>query len=180
MVDETPNVLSGQQCPFCNTNNLTLTEMEKDIPYFGKVFLFSMSCSNCHYHKADVESSEQHDPVKYSIDIQGDEDLKIRIVKSSAGTVKIPHVGSIEPGEASNGYITNVEGVINRIKKQVEVLRETSEEDSDKKKAKNILKKLTRVLWGKESLKMIIEDPSGNSAIISDKAVKDKLKVKKS
>jgi C4-type Zn-finger protein len=31
-------------------------------------------------------------------------------------------------------------------------------------------------MWGQEKLKLIIEDPSGNSAIISDKAVKSKLK----
>ena len=30
-------------------------------------------------------------------------------------------------------------------------------------------------MWGKDKLKIIIEDPTGNSAIISDKAVKSKL-----
>ena len=30
-------------------------------------------------------------------------------------------------------------------------------------------------MWGKEKLKIIVEDPSGNSAIISEKAVKSKL-----
>ena len=44
-----------------------------------------------------------------------------------------------------------------------------------KKKAKNMLKKLNRTMWGQEKLKIIIEDPSGNSAIISDKAKKSKL-----
>ncbi len=42
--------------------------------------------------------------------------------------------------------------------------------------AKEILKKLQKVKWGKEKLKIILEDPTGNSAIISDKAVKSKLK----
>ena len=31
-------------------------------------------------------------------------------------------------------------------------------------------------MWGKQKQKVIIEDPSGNSAIISDKAVVEKLK----
>jgi len=39
-----------------------------------------------------------------------------------------------------------------------------------------MVKKLQKVLWGDEKLKLIIEDPTGNSAIISDKAVKAKLK----
>jgi len=104
--------------------------------------------------------------------VDSEEDLKIRIVKSSNATIKIPHVGSIEPGEASNGYVTNVEGIINRIKKQVEFLRENAEEDSEKKKAKNMLKKLNKVLWGQEKIMLNLDDPTGNSAIISEKAAK--------
>jgi len=125
---------------------------------------------------ADVESEEKHDPVKYTIDISSEEDMKIRVVKSSAATVRIPHVTTIEPGAASIGYISNIEGILNRVKRAVEQARDGAEEQSDRKKAKNILKKLQKVMWGQESLKIIIEDPSGNSAIISEKAVKAKLK----
>ena len=53
------------------------------------------------------------------------------------------------------------------------------EDEESKKKAKNLLKKITRIIWGQEKQKIIIEDPSGNSAIISDKAIKGPLKVKK-
>ena len=173
-----PNILSGQECPMCRSKTLTLMESERDIPYFGKVYLFSMSCSNCKYHKADVECCEKGDPSKYTIEVQGDEDLNIRIVKSGNATLKIPHIITIESGAGSNGYITNVEGVLNRVKKQIESARDNAEEKEDAKKAKNLLKKLTRVLWGKDKLKIIIEDPTGNSAIISDKAVKTKLKSK--
>ena len=102
--------------------------------------------------------------------------MKVRIVKSSEATVKIPHITTITPGPASNGYITNIEGIFSRVKHEIEVVRDTAEEDEDRKKAKNLLKKITRIMWGQESQKIIIEDPSGNSAIISDKAVVEKLK----
>ena len=39
-----------------------------------------------------------------------------------------------------------------------------------------MLKKLWKVECGDEKLKIIIEDPSGNSAIISEKAKVEKLK----
>ena len=168
--------LEKQPCPMCREKTLTLTEDVKEIPYFGKVFVFSMSCSNCKYHKADIEVAEQKEPCKYTIEIEGEKDLKIRIVKSSQATLKIPHVVTIEPGPAANGYVTNVEGILNRVKHQVETAKENEEDPSAKKKAKNLLKKLNKVMWGQEKLKIIIEDPSGNSAIISDKAVKSKLK----
>ena len=61
-------------------------------------------------------------------------------------------------------------------KAEKETLASVNDSDEEaKKKAKNLLKKLLNVKWGKESLKIIIEDPTGNSAIISDKAVKSKL-----
>ncbi len=167
--------MAGQMCPMCKTKNLTLTEGSADIPVFGKIFLFSMRCSNCNYFKSDVESETKHSPVKYTFEVAGKDDLNVRVVRSSEGTIKIPHVGTLEPGINAEGFISNVEGVIMRFKKQVEVLRDEAEDDEQKKKAKNMIKKLQKVLWGDEKLKIIIEDPSGNSAIVSDKAVRSKL-----
>lgn len=170
------DILEGEQCPFCKKNTLTLREAEREVPFFGRLVIFSMDCENdeCGYHKADVEALDKKPPVNYSLTVSSEDDLKIRIVKSSTATIKIPRVGSIDPGEASNGYITNVEGVINRIKKQVEFLRDNAEENSERKKAKNMLKKLTKVLMGQEEISLQLIDPHGNSAIISEKAVKKK------
>jgi zinc finger protein len=172
-------VIENEKCPMCGEKKLTLTEMERDVPFFGQLAIFSMDCNACGYHKADVEALEEHDPVKFTIEISCEEDLKIRVIKSSYANIKIGTIATIEAGEASNGYITNVEGILNRIKRQIEFLRDNSDDPADTKKAKNHLKKLTRVLWGQEKIKIVLEDPTGNSSIISDKAVKDKLKVKK-
>lgn len=174
-----PEALENQPCPICNNNTLTLMEEEKEIPYFGNVFVFSMNCTNCKYHKADLEAAERKDPVKFTYDITSEEDMKVRIIKSSEATVKIPHISSITPGPASQGFITNIEGIFRRIKHQVEVARDNSEDKPEKTRAKNLLKKINKIMWGQEKSKIIIEDPSGNSAIISDKAEKSSLKVKK-
>lgn len=167
-----------QPCPLCLQKTLILTERETDVPYFGKVYLFSMTCNNCKYHKADIEATEQKDPVKYEFEISSEEDMKVRVVKSSEATVKLPHIATITPGPASQGYVTNIEGVLNRVKYQIESAKEMEEDEEDKKKAKNLLKKILNITWGKEKQKIIIEDPSGNSAIISDKVIKTPLKVK--
>ncbi|MBI1970774.1 ZPR1 zinc finger domain-containing protein [Candidatus Woesearchaeota archaeon] len=170
------SVLGGQECPFCKKNELTLTEKEVEIPYFGKTALFSMTCEGCKYHKADVEAVEKKEPCKYTFEISCEEDMKVRVVRSSEATIKIPHITTVTPGPASNGYVTNIEGILNRVKKQIEHLRDEEDQDDEaKQKAKNMLKKLTRVMWGQEKLKIIIEDPSGNSAILSEKAEKTKL-----
>lgn len=168
--------LDGETCPICHKKTLTLMEQESDVPYFGKVFVFSMTCSSCKYNKADVEASEQHPPSKYTLEISEEDDMNVRVVKSSEATVKIPHVMTISPGPASTGYVSNVQGILERVKQAIETSKEGEDDPSAKKKAKNMLKKLQKVMWGQEKLKLIIEDPSGNSAIISDKVKKEKLK----
>ncbi|MEM3126718.1 MAG: ZPR1 zinc finger domain-containing protein [Candidatus Woesearchaeota archaeon] len=172
----TPNSLGGQPCPICNKNTLTLTETTTEVPFFGKCYLFSMNCSSCNYHKADVESEEKKDPTRYELEISSEDDMKIRVVRSSEGTIKIPHMITIEAGPNAEGFISNIEGILERVQKIIEQARDSAEDDADKTKAKNMLKKLTRIKWGQEKAKLIIEDPSGNSAIISDKAIKSKIK----
>lgn len=173
------DIIENEHCPFCNNKTLTLMDTTKEIPYFGSCYLFSMDCSSCGYHKADIELADQQEPCKYSVELSEEKDMSIRIVKSSFATIRMPHVGDIEPGTSSNGYVTNAEGILNRMIKQLEIIRDNEEEEEDsRKKAKNLIKKLHRVVWGQEKQKLIIEDPTGNSAIISDKAIKEKLKVK--
>ena len=167
--------LKNQPCPMCKKNALTLTEDEIEVPYFDKLYVFSMTCANCKYHKADVEAVEVKEPSKFTFEVDGEKDLKVRVVKSSNATVKIPHVMTIEPGPAASGYVTNIEGILNRVKHAIETAKEDEDDASAKKKAKNMLKKINKVLWGQEKLKIIIEDPSGNSAIISDKAERSAL-----
>lgn len=168
------DVVTGEVCPVCSQKSLMLSEREQEIPYFGRVYIFSMTCTGCKFHKADVECVDRKDPARYAIEVSGPEDMAIRVVKSGQGSVKIPYVADIEPGEASNGYVTNIEGLLQRVKHQVEVIRDTEEDDAAVQKAKALIKKINRCVWGEEKLKIIIEDSSGNSAIISDKAVVQK------
>ena len=174
--------LENQKCPVCFKDSATLIEEETEIPYFGKVFVFSLKCENkeCNYHISDVECEEQKDPSRYTLEVNSEKDMCIRVVKSSNGVVKIPQLKvSIEPGVASTGYVTNVEGILDRIKKIIEDERDTTEDDDIKDNAKKLLKKIWKIKLGDMPIKLIIEDSTGNSAIISDKAKIEKLKAKK-
>ncbi len=174
-MNESEDILEKQPCPMCHNNTLTLREVARDIPFFGMCYLFSMECQSCDYHMADVEVESQEGqnrPVKYKIEIESQEDLNARVIKSSTATIKIPRLVEITPGPISNGYITNVEGILNRIKKVIESKKD-DDDPSIRKKAKSQLKKIQRVIWGREKLTLIISDPKGNSAIISEKAKKE-------
>lgn len=163
----------------CLNKTLTLREEESDIPFFGKAFVFSMTCGSCDFHKGDVEAAEPKDPVKITFTTESEEDMKVRVVKSSNASIKIPQMRmSVTSGPASNGYVSNIEGLLNKFEKIIEQQRDESQDPKVRKKAKNLLKKLRKVKWGDEKLKIVIEDPSGNSAIISERAEVKKIKKK--
>ena len=83
------------------------------------------------------------------------------------------------PGAVADGYVSNVEGLLQRFEEVLKDQMVNAEDDSDKKTAKNLLKKIRKVKWGDIPLKIIIEDSSGNSAIIDKKAVYESLRKKK-
>ncbi len=170
--------LEKQPCPFCHNKTLTLIEDVMDIPYFGKCYLFSMSCSSCNYNKSDVEAKERKEAIRYTFEVTNKKNLNVRVVKSSEATIKIPQLKlSVTPGPASEGYVSNIEGILQRFKKIIESERVSADDDDEiKQKAKNLLKKLWKVELGEMPIKIIIEDPSGNSAIISKDAKIEKIK----
>ena len=163
------DIIEGERCPICLKETLSLKEQSIEVPYFGLTHVFGMDCSSCGYHMSDVESEEQHKAVKQKFVVESEDDLNVRVIKSSSGSIKIPRMVTIEGGQPdSDGYITTIEGVLNRFK---EVLEDLKSDDDKKvaKKAKNHLKKLNKVLWGQDSLTIQLEDKTGNSMIITDK-----------
>lgn len=172
--------INNETCPVCFGKTLTLSEEEMDIPFFGKTFLFSMQCQSCDFHKSDVEAAELKDPCRITFTTEKEEDMNVRVVKSSEAILKIPQLRlSVSPGPASEGYISNIEGVLVRFEKIIEDERDNAEENDVKTTAKNLLKKIRKIKWGEIPVKIIIEDPTGNSAIISDKAIIEKIKISK-
>ena len=169
--------LKNQVCLFCKEKTLSLTEETYNIPHFGKCFLMSMNCTSCNYNSSDVEAEERKPPTKQTFTLENKKDLNVRVIKSSEATVKVPQLKmEVTPGIASNGYISNIEGVLLRFKKIIEKERDNADDPTVRKYAKNLLKKLWKAELGEFPLKIIIEDPSGNSAIISDKTEIQKLK----
>ena len=119
--------------------------------------------------------AEKKQGMQYTLEINSEDDMSIKVVKSSGATVKIPRIITMESGPASNGYITNVEGVLERVKKIIESAAESEDDKDAKKKAKKMIKKINNAILGRDKLKLVISDPSGNSTIISDKVKKKKL-----
>jgi zinc finger protein len=124
----------------------------------------------------------QREPVRYEMTIETVEDLNARVIRSTSGTIRIPELGiDVEPGTISDSYVTNIEGVLDRIQDVVVTASKWVKDDEEKYAiGMDILKKMNDARLGKQKLTVIIEDPLGNSAIISDKAVSKTLTTEES
>ena len=171
-------VIDNQQCPVCGKNKATFSEYEVEDPYVGQIAIFSIKCNACGFKNSDLEFINPGQPAEYSVDIESKEDLDIRVIKSGECEVKIPSFRiSVDSSMGSEGFISNVEGVLKRFRDQVYLLKDDPELDkSQKKKLKNIIKGLDSVFYGEKKITLKLIDRSGNSAIVADKVHVKKLK----
>ncbi len=163
-------------CPVCQTEKSlkVISHIEK-IPYFGEILESTFICDHCGYHYSDILCLDQTDPMRYSIDIES-ETLNARVVKSQSATIRIPELGlKVEPGPGSIGYISNIEGVIERFQAAVKMALKLFEDKKSQEKAFSILKDLKKVRAGKKNVKIILEDPFGQSFIAHPNVSKRKL-----
>ncbi|AXV40863.1 ZPR1 zinc finger domain-containing protein [Methanobacterium sp. BAmetb5] len=163
-------------CPLCNSHqSVEVTTKTEKIPYFGEIMESTMLCSECGFKHADTICIDQKEPVKYTLSV-GKENLNSRVVKSQSTTITIPEIGlKVEPGPQSQGYVSNVEGVLNRFEKAVKTALSWAEEDQVKMNAAQILEDLEEVRSGAKKVTMIMEDPFGHSVIADEAAVKSGL-----
>jgi zinc finger protein len=145
-----------------------------NIPFFGEVMNITSIC-DCGFRYSDTLILAQRRPVHYEMKIKAVEDLDARVVRSTSGTIRIPELGiDIEPGAASESFISNIEGVIERVEDILHNVTLWGEEEKTKR-AKELLSIFQNVRSGEYEISVIIEDPMGNSAIIADNATKRAL-----
>ncbi len=158
-------------CPACDKLGLDVAFHIHKIPYFGDVMENVISCPSCGYRHAEVIILEAREPARYTLKVESEEDMLVRVVRSGSARIEIPELGiKITPGLNSEGYISNVEGVLARIEDVLAMIK--SWEGGEK--SEELLTRIKKIKAGKEAVHLIIEDPTGNSIIISDKVLKER------
>ena len=110
-------------------------------------------------------------PVRYVFPVREPSDLNARVVRSTTGTIEIPEFGvMIEPGPICEGFISNVEGVIDRVERAVNMAI-TWSDGAELENAINLQATLQQAREGRIPFTLIIQDRDGNSAIIHPNAV---------
>lgn len=159
-------------CPCCNTDIEYLYKTE-NIPYFSDILIISAICPSCGYKFVDTQLLKHGDPARYTVAIEAEEDLAIRVVRSMSASIEIPELGvRIDPGPQCQGFVSNVEGVLDRIVTVVNMALRGGT-DEEKENAAALLADIVRVKAGTFPITLILEDPCGNSGIIAEKTVKE-------
>lgn len=157
-------------CPICQTEIEYLYQTD-EIPYFSEILIISALCPSCGFRLADTQLLRNAEPSRWDLRIETPDDLMIRVVRSMNGVISIPELGvRIDPGPACEGFISNVEGVLNRIGKVLESLLSWAEDDDERQRIRCIQDSIEQVKEGSLVVTLVIEDLSGNSAIIADRA----------
>ncbi len=170
--------VTTSSCPICNAE-ITFDWETKDIPHFGEAMVIAGVCESCGFRLSDTILLNQGEPVRYTITIEDVEDLNARVIRSTSGTIRLPELGiDVEPGPASDAYISNVEGVLQKVRGIVAFATKSARDagvEENARRGEGILARIERAMEGEGPLTIVLEDPLGNSAIVSEKAVSTKL-----
>ena len=146
-----------------------------DVPYFGDCMETLLLCPECGFKHTDVIILGDRGPVRVIFHVDEEADLFARVVRSSSCTIRIPELGVlIEPGPLSESFVSNVEGVLDRVDTILGQLSRGGDEQQAKA-ATALMKRIESVGVGGESITLILEDPFGNSTVVHPDARRETL-----
>jgi zinc finger protein len=141
---------------------------QDNIPYFGDVMEISTVCT-CGFRYADTLILSQKEPMRHSMKVSNADHLCTRVIRSTSGTMRIPEWGvDIEPGPASEAFISNVEGILDRVENIILMARKWAEKEEEVSRADQLLSEIEAARDGKACFTLVMEDPMGNSAIVDE------------
>ena len=160
-----------------------------EIPYFGEHTQVTVLCHACGWRQTDFIPAEGKKAGAWSLVLDDSKKLRSRVVRSSSCTVKIPELDlEVMPGTNSTGYVSNIEGVLNRFVDIINMVRRDverdvllDEENDDNQQNQNALATLDSLLksieqaGGESVFTVELLDPHGHSMIIDGDASEREL-----
>lgn len=154
-----------------HVGQLTMLTSTVNVPYFGDGLETTLRCGACGFRHADFMILGQKEPTRLAFKADGTEDLTVRVIRSHSGTIRIPELGFLaEPTPLSESFVSNVEGVLDRAKDVLLTALEFHGHDPAKVELlEHYLATYERCINGQQAFSLVIDDPFGNSAILSEK-----------
>lgn len=166
------NIVMTIPCSICKADSHVSTA-EIDVPHFGPVLILKTQCSSCGFKHSDIYVLKNNVPSVYTMRVEGVEDLKARVVRSNTALIRIPQLGiQITPGPYAESYISNIEGILERLENAARSIMTLNSKDSHRTQQEAFLARISAARNGEMKFTVIIKDPAGNSVIISQKSGK--------
>ena len=165
-------VLVQSPCPMCHQpGGVHLLTVTVNVPYFGDGLETTLRCDACGFRHADFMILSQKEPVRLTYHAKHEAALSTRVIRSNSGTIRIPELGFLaEPTPLSESFVSNVEGVLERARDILLTAVEFFGSDEEKLRLLHeYLETYDRLVNGRQPFSLVIDDPYGNSAIVSDK-----------
>ena len=178
-------------CPICaSSGNVNMIAHVDEIPYFGEHTQVTILCHDCGWRQTDFIPAEGKKAGGWSLVIDDEEKLRARVVRSSSCTVCIPELDlQVNPGSSATGYVSNVEGVLNRFQEIIDMVeRDLSQQfllaEGEQRQAlmdqMASLQTMTLTLANlggpdAEAVTLVLLDPHGHSMILHPDASEREL-----
>tara|TARA_B100001564_G_scaffold341935_1_gene337126 strand:- start:375 stop:1007 length:633 start_codon:yes stop_codon:yes gene_type:complete len=184
-------------CPICHiSGQVSMIAHIDEIPYFGEHTQVTVMCQKCGWKQTDFIPAEGKKAGCWSLKLTSESKLTVRVVRSSSCTIRIPELDlHVNPGSSSTGFVSNVEGVLNRFLEVINIVRRDlnndlesvlSEHETNKLNEINSqIKKLDELILriknagsnDTEIFTLELLDPHGHSMILDDDAEERDLSV---
>ncbi len=163
-------------CPVCDHRPLTMRSLDLDLPYFGGALQTTLLCGACGYRHADLLLTRHREPIRITLPVDRPDRRSARVARSSSGTIRIPELeAAMEPGPQAEGFVTNVEGVLRKFLDVVQGQEAVAGRAADRRRLASVRSRIEGMLEGREPFTFVLEDPTGNSDVIHEDAVREVL-----
>ena len=182
-------------CPICSIEGeVKMIAHVDEIPYFGEHTQVTVLCNACGWRQTDFIPAEGKKSGAWKLVIDSPEKLLARVIRSSSCTVRVDELDLVvNPGSNSTGYVSNVEGVLNRFVDVINMVMRDVQNEALQHAAGGIeegfgdtmeaIDKLEKMLTTIESMKekgstpitLELLDPNGHSMIIHEDSVEREL-----
>jgi len=160
------------KCLNCGALSFSVKFYVYEAPLVGNVLIEHGYCTSCSFRKSDVMVIDSGEPKLIRAYVKSENDLKAIVVKSASASIVIPELGvEIAPGVAAYGYITTIEGILERV---IDVIPSDCFEDRE---CSGRVEEIRKAMRGEREFTLIIKDPLGRSAVRGEgiEVVEEKL-----
>ena len=158
-------------CVVCTHQGLAMLAHTEEIAYFGEHTQVTLPCPGCGWRQTDFIPAEAREGNCQSFLIRSAEDLSVRVIRGSACTVRLLELDlEVRPGSHSTGYVSNIEGVLNRFQEVIDMVARQAVEEGEMD-AITELAQLTAAMQeirdGEREVTLQMLDPCGHSMVLA-------------